>query len=329
MRCVYCLEDKSAEAFAGREHVMPQAFGRFSPTNLVLRCVCDACNGAFGRGIDEKLARDSAEAIDRVLQGVKPASEYKGLGARSTSHVEFVDGNLAGGRGYAIANPDGGTVPGVTPFAQVWFAKSPDGPWDVFLLEDVPTLKALVERGYDPRHKLYIRTFEIEDPFLTLESKGYNFTESEQEAIEPLCGRVPIEHVTTVAEPEFRAVTKIALNYLAYTTGPSVALEPAFDQARTFARYGPTNGRVRVYPRVNPWFVGRRGHYVSLTRAEDMIVAQLSIHMRIQYLVVLAEGDPSVTLHSAAHLFDLDTREVKEIEPLPLTPGFALRPVKR
>lgn len=328
VRCIYCLEEKPAAAFKGREHVMPQAFGVFDTKNLVLKCVCDDCNNYFGREIDRKLAQDSAEAIDRINLGIKAAKDFQSLGRRSTSHIEVMEGPLAGGLGYAVANRDGGDDLGVIAFPQIWFGKSADGPFERFLIENVPTKDELVAKGYEVGSTLHIKTFEVVEPFQLLEAKGFNFADAQKEFSEPAAGRVRIENVTRIAEPEFRAVAKTALNYLAAVLGSELALDPAFDKARNFARYGKERGRVRVYPYENLWFKGRKGHYVSLTRSQDMVVAQLSILMRTQYFVVLAEDAASLPVLSSAHLFDLEAKRMKDFEPLPLTPGWALKPLK-
>lgn len=328
-RCIYCLADRDKGAFSGREHVTPQAFGTFEPRNLVLRCVCDDCNGYFGREIDLKLGRDSPEALDRVTQGIKSARDFKSLGSRSTSYVEFQDGPAAGGKGYAVASRDADDNLGVMALPQVWFGRSDDGPFEKFLLDEVPTKDELVARGYERGTLLVIRTFEIDEPFAFLESKGFDLRTAEKGMLTQPEGRVRVENVMKIAEPEFRVATKIALNYLAAVVGSDVALRSEFDDARNFARYGRDRARVRVYAYENPWFIGRKGHYVSLCRAEEMIVAQLSILMRTQYFVVLAT-DPaqSVPIKSTAHLFDIDDRGLKEIEPLKIRPGRALKVIK-
>ena len=123
------------------------------------KCVCDECNHCFSRTIDLKLARDSAEAIDRINKGLKPAAEFESLGRRSTSHVEFMEGHLAGGKGYNVASEGDGL--GVIAFPQVWFGRSPDGPWDRFLADEVLSKAEMIARGYERGTSTYIKTFEI------------------------------------------------------------------------------------------------------------------------------------------------------------------------
>ncbi len=328
-RCIYCLEEKDPTFFTGREHVMLQSFGLFDGKNFVLKCVCDACNKFFGDTIDLKLARDSIEAIGRIHVGLKSAAEYESLGKRSTSRVEFMEGPMAGGWGYNIANPNGEVI-GMMAFPQVWFAKSADGPWDRFRvdLDEVPTKDELIARGYEKGGTVHIRSFEVTDMAALLTAKGFDLAQAEMgETPTPDPGtRLRAETVGKITHPEYRAVTKIALNYLAAVVGSKEALLPSFDNARNYARYGEQKARVRVYPHENPWFPGRKGHYISLSRIDDMIVAQLSILLQVQYFIVLAENAASIPFKSAAHFFDLSTRKIVEIEPLRIVRG---RPLKK
>jgi len=210
VRCIYCLEEKPASAFSGREHVTPQAFGRFDTNNLVLRCVCDDCNNYFGREIDQKLARDSAEALDRVNVGIKLPKDFQSLGRRSTTYVEFQEGPLAGGKGYAVASRNDDNTLGVMAFPQVWFGKSEAGQFEKFLRDEVPTRMALAARGYEAGTTIHIKVFEIEEPMAFLESKGFNTATPQIGPLTQPQGLVRIENVTKLAEPEFRAATKIA-----------------------------------------------------------------------------------------------------------------------
>ena len=59
-----------------------------------------------------------------------------------------------------------------------------------------------------------------------------------------------------------------------------------------------------------------------------MIVCQLSILLRTQYFVVLAE-DANVSVTATAHFFDLAANRLTEIEPLALRPGRPLTPYQR
>jgi len=327
-RCIYCLVEKDESSFHGREHVIPQAFGLFDGNNLVLKCVCDDCNKFFGDGIDLKLARDSVEAIERINVGLKSAADFKSLGPKSTSHVEIKEGPLAGALGFNAANPEGVELR-ILPFPQVSFAKAADGPFHWFRTHQLPTKDDLVALGFERGCTLHIGGQDIGDEEVCelLTAKGFDLSTFTHVGESPSPnGRVYAETVAKVSHPEFRAVTKISLNYLAAVVGSKVALMPAFDAAREYARYGEQRAKVNVRPFENPWFIGRKGHYISITRSDDLIVAQLSLLLRIQFFVALATGDDTVPLISTAHFFDLTTNKLIEIEPLPIRRGRPLRP---
>lgn len=211
-RCIYCLEDKPNSCFNGREYVVPQAFGTFEPRNLVLKCVCDSCNTYFGKHLDRKMGRDSAEGFDRFQRGLRSANEFKSFGRDSTSHLEFQEGILQGVRGHVTANGGDSRTLGVRPFPQVLFSKTEAGPWEAFRLESVPTKDELIARGYEASAQLFIRSFEVDDLIAVLAERGYAVESFACDEVPLPNGRVHVENVVTIGEPELRAATKIALN---------------------------------------------------------------------------------------------------------------------
>lgn len=310
---------EAPEAFKGREHVIPQGFGMFQPRNLVLSCVCDECNGYFGQTLDEKFASDSAEGFDRIKLGLKDARKYRSQGERSTSYVEFKEGLIAGRTGYFVKSQDAPDVLGMMSFPHITFTiEGSDREPLVFAPTDCPTSDELrtvhgVERGT----MINIQSREVDDFFELLESKGFNTATLERGISPPPVGRVYSETVTLIAEPEYRMATKIALNYIAAVIGHDTARHAAFDTARQYARYGSERAKVRVIPYQNPWFLGEKGHYISVRRNGGEVIAQLSILMRTQYFVCLSTSAEGAHFLSTAHRFDLEDRRIKEIEPLP------------
>lgn len=328
--CIYCLEKKSDELF-NREHVIPEAFGKFEE-NLVLDCVCTDCNSYFGDSIDLKLARDSIEGLDRHWSGMKPVAEFKSLGRRSTTHVRFPEGSIYGGEGYPAPNPDGGELR-VMAYPQLGL-EQPDVARCWFRREDVPERSSLESLGFDLKNDLFIHVREMsaEDARELLLSKGYtklaDFTVYDpppEETIETLM-------VGIIGDPERRAATKIAMGYVAAVTNPALVRTPPFDEVRKFARHGLGSSRVHVSE--NPWRVTRadgppaRGHYlVAATQPSGLIVAQVSLFLRIRYVVhlmttPLATSTPMV---SCAHFFDIDLRRAARAAVPPLVPGKALK----
>ena len=67
-KCLDCHEVKEADAF-NREHVIPEAFGRFEENMVLKLVVCETCNTYFANHLELRLARDSIEGLDRYEHG--------------------------------------------------------------------------------------------------------------------------------------------------------------------------------------------------------------------------------------------------------------------
>src|SRR4051812_46140999 len=74
--CIYCLRS-SPEVTFNREHVLPEAFGKFKGALTLLREVCSGCNTFFSETLDLTLGRKSIEGLERYRWGVKPAQEIE------------------------------------------------------------------------------------------------------------------------------------------------------------------------------------------------------------------------------------------------------------
>jgi hypothetical protein len=320
-RCIYCLEDKPIAAF-NREHVIPQSYGRFDGNNLVLDCVCTSCNTEFGKTIDEKLARDSIEAIERVRIGLKKAAEYRSLGRRSTTEVAFdLEGPMRGARGYYVPGEEG---LGVTPLPQIGFAHSVEETPVWYRIPDVPTKEWFIENGYPRGTTICIRTWgmPIDQALDVLESRGFARHHNVEEVQAP--PRTTVKVVAIISRPELRAVTKIALNYLAAVTSPAIARMSQFNEARRYARFDVDPSRPAVEVAANPWIVDgpngepAMGHYISLSSRGGRVTAQVSLLLRMRYLVTLDDGGSMIPFDaSSAHFFDLDTKTVSRIRSPP------------
>jgi hypothetical protein len=328
--CIYCLERKPDEAF-DREHVIPQAFGKFE-RNLVLDCVCKACNQYFANTIDLKFARDSIEGFDRFESGMKPASEFKSLGPNSTTIVKFAEGAIQGATGYTVANPDG---PGlkVMAFPQVGFEQPPK-PMRWFRVDEVPEKARLTEFGFDRGEtNIHVREMSTDAATELLEAKGYvllgGFVTTEPPAD---TDTIETERVGIIGRPEKRAATKIAINYVASVAGPALVRTAAFDDVRNFARHDVSESRVHVSE--NPWMIHKsggaaaRGHYLAAqTQPSGRIVVQVSLFLRIRYVVHLMAinlATGTVVLQQG-HFFDIDNYTVTQVAPPPLMPGRQLK----
>lgn len=319
-RCIYCLDEKDDAEF-DREHVIPQAFGTFDSDTLVIDCVCKECNSLFGRTIDEKLARDTIEGIDRVAVGLKQAAEFKTLGRRSTTYVELDrDGPMQGALAYHVPDPSGDGL-AVAPLPQIGFARSPDGPFEWFLLHELPTKEDLRAKGYERGTTLFNRTrgAPISDCVAALEAKGFTGLKVEAQVLPP-SGPVKSETVACMGDDDFRALAKIAFNYLTVIAGQRLVLDPAFNDIRRYV-YASVRPRWKVMePCSLPWEIRRAGqlavgHYVTVARKGDQVLAELSLNLRrMRYRLLLADGGFLVPFRGQrGHFFDVKEHKAEAI----------------
>jgi hypothetical protein len=261
--------------------------------------------------------------------GTKKAAEFKTYGRKSTTRVEFQDGPLRGAVGHFVRSVDGTGI-AVAPNPYVGFAPSADEDFEWFPLDALPSKEELIAKGFRPG-PLRMQTqgnASIEEFRSALAAKGITGFEITSEE-PPLTGQVHTEAVFTITHPEFRAVTKIALNYLAAVTSPEVALMPAFDVARRYARYDERPTPRIVHVRRNPWhFEGPDGklipgHYLCLGTVAEEIVAQVCLHAMVRYTVTLARGGVLFPA-SFGHFFDPRTRHA-----MPMVAAFPLEPDAR
>ena len=79
--CIYCENSKPAHLF-NKEHVFPQAFGKFQNNFTLVDMVCQECNNYFGKTLDMDLGRESWEGLKRFEHGVKRLSEFSHFGKK-------------------------------------------------------------------------------------------------------------------------------------------------------------------------------------------------------------------------------------------------------
>ena len=316
MTCIYCLESKGAHQF-NREHVIPQAFGTFEH-NLVLTCVCKGCNKYFGDTIDLKLARDSPEGWDRVVKGHKNPSAFKGLGKRSTTHIRVLSGPRDGVLCEGTPAPLGSDIEART-LAQVGFSSSGQGPFRYFLLEQLPSPYELFQQGYT--WPLFFRIYGIKPELAetALRARGFPpLGDVQKLAQPPKSGQGYVQFM--ISHDEFRAIAKIALNYVAAVAGPAIARMPQFNEVRRYVRED-VRPAYHVVGIGEPKPITREGkavngHLLAFTRRGQELDGLVSLFGRLRYLVRLSLVPFAVEVAwGSAHIFDVDARRIYPVEP--------------
>jgi hypothetical protein len=345
MVCIYCLNDYQKSFFKSVEHVIPRAFGKFSPNNLVLKnLVCDECNQYFGNTIDFILARDSIEAVDRFRSGIKSTRDVGDLGQGRIQFSLAQKGNWQGIKLALRADPRGRNGFVIEPISQVGFAKrSEEGfifvPEDILKDKDIP-----LPDGIDLKKEYIIIANSVQSKsriIQALKSRNIDFNEKNSTRLPFKPGEdLPVEVQTLIDQHIRRCIAKIAYNYLAFVQANKFGLELArnfmirheFSTIRAFIR----DGRDASYPLVivdpNPILADdtltarqTNGHIVTVNWTSDNtnIVAQASLFNRLRYRVSLARSFTGIIRPiRSGHLFDIEQLKIKRLVGThPITPN--------
>jgi len=317
-RCIWCKCDKPEGAF-NVEHVLPQAFGTFEQNFTLVHKVCKTCNDFFARELEPWLARDSLEGFDRYRYSQKPTAEFKSMGQRSTTRVQLTEGPYTGAWGF---NLPGAERLDLRPFPQVGFSTSEDGPFEWYMLDELPSADELKAKGYSGEcHMRLCECDDVEAVATLLRHKGINYTSTEQFA--PPSGGTWVEQVFRPTLVHRRALAKVVMNYLAHECGRDVALEPRFDAIRDLVLRG-IEPSYRYYAiDENPILDGdkRDGkryfmHALLLKQRSDGIEVEgiVSLYNRFRHGFRLSVA-PGTPIEPRGHVFDIGNRVIRPMFP--------------
>jgi hypothetical protein len=337
--CIYC---KSENKPFHREHVLPQAFGTFEPDSPVLKdFVCADCNNYFGRTLEFALSRDSMEAVLRLRHGIKPASEAKELPYRKLELKVGQPGPWLGATVVLEADSTGKAIePVLVP--QVAFKWKTETEWTFFLeseLDDASRLApfrgslpgSLEIRILVPSHSDHERLVE---KLRKLDIKFMKHGVLEQPMTED--GKIQLEIASQVDDTIFRAIAKIAFNYVAWVHGANFVLRSDFDDLRNYIRYGkPPWWAPAVRPFKAPiladdlpHFRQTNGHLITFNwNYKQMgLVAQVSLFNTITYHVLFCLSYSGIWHDNMrrGHHFDIEERTVTPLTSTSFVP-FVLR----
>jgi len=328
--CIYCRrEDQEFD----REHVIPQAYGNFEPKAFILYdSVCKDCNNYFGRTLDFALSRDSTEALLRFRYGTKPASEARDLPYSKLELKIAQPGPWFGATVVMEADRTGKAVEPV-PVAQATFRWKGGRDWNYLVERELqpgtlaqyvnPIPGTLEIRVMGPTTTDHERVLEI------LKSAGIKFHQ-EGSLMNPMTndGKVLVEISAAVDQTIFRAIAKIAFNYVAHQHGSEFVRLADFDDIRNYIRYGTAPRwaarKPVVVPLPNPILFDdtrqsrqTNGHLVTFDwNAGQMgFMGQVSLFNTITYRIAICPSYKGIWRPDIrrGHHFDI---EDKTIDPL-------------
>ena len=323
MVCIYCLQDKPPDGFKKREHVLPQCFGTFTPSNLILNeVVCDECNQYFGDHVELFLGRDTIEGIERYKHGIKPGKQPK----HKRLKFKIAEGELTG----IIITPKysgGGEIIDIEPVMQAGIYNITTNRFDYYEPGDIPTAETLKKSVQDLKNLRFDfitkDDAELQKLLTILEEKGYK--KVKLEAFREWPEHVKKRNETLVAgeirldRVIYRGLCKIAFNYLAFVQGKAFVLSDDFNGIRDFIRNDCGDSHDFFFVNQPPILENdrrlgireTRGHLVVLEWNGMSLQVKLSLFNLNTYLIRLCNryGGLWVPIKSGHH-FDIESRTV-------------------
>lgn len=316
--CIYCKETNSASDF-GREHVLPEAFGKFRDTLVLHDAVCRECNQYFGNTLDNRLARGSMQGAIRYFRGIKTLKKFRDVDRERVKLSARAPGQANLRQAEFVETPEGeGLIftPGIT-YVSISSNK-----------EQFVSLEAL-ERGD------WNKSDDIDRQHLVILSySDVHILERIQQALAKL--KLGVEILDTIDETKagqrvlvvvdavmedillYRAIAKIAFNYLAYKMSRDFALKPIFDRTRAFIRQD--SEATILVKKIPPMKIfgdreeaaRRRGHIVAIELAADgtTISGFVEFFGVMTYKVTLGKFGQLAIPISAGHYFDITSKQV-------------------
>jgi hypothetical protein len=301
--CIYCGE-RDPDLFSGREHVIPQAFGTYGGQTPTLRCVCDTCNSALGRELDQMLARDTLEGLARYSQG----RLSKEMRPQRRLRFTLADESEAGGMlGAAIMGLDPTTNQLLPLATQLQIENLRTGKIDIFTREQIGRF-SLPDDVYGPpgarKLNIFAPSKEEHDAFLDeLNHAGFDMRMQwpSQLGVTPSIGKDGQETLGVHVEGIFddlhrRALAKILVNFAAFVLGDEV-MAPRWAGLKRFVRYG--EGRLGARMSNGPFWTGQEtaglrypdAINVRLENHPRGIVGVIQFYNRYTYELLLLEGE--------------------------------------
>ncbi len=301
--CIYCkTEDQSV--FKGVEHMIPQSFGKFGSDTPTLKNVCDRCNAFFAKELDQVLARDSWEGINRYKKGIK-SREQRPL-KRLKMSLEKVP-EMGDFGGLVFQGVDSSTGKLLPPKGQFQIKNLKTNEFDVFFLGEIKDVKlddetygktntretkifAFSEEEHDAvleEVKIIIPTYKIKEKFYPPFMEG----KKDGDTVE-----LPIWIKGTIDNPIKRALVKILINFSDYYLGEEEVLKPQWDKARDYVRIDaePTMGKLDTEPfwseETETMRLMNNSFNIRIENDRKNVIGKIQVYNHYTYTFILAEN---------------------------------------
>jgi len=324
-RCIYCSPDNPSVKEHNREHVIPEAFGKFI-NNLVLnQGVCKDCNDHFGKTIDRVLARGSALALKRFDHGLKGPNEISDL-IKGNLEFELAINHEYDGMKLRLVNKDGEMK--VEPLPQVGFQRESDQGWKFISQVDLEDMDyPLPEKILLEKQVFIIDSDEMEKDLIdACNKRGINCSPkiSDKKISHIIEQEVNVEITAGIKQMELRGVAKILFNYLAKVFGIDFVTRKEFNTIREFIRYGNIPNHQIVTPlespaarKMNVWVKPKIGHTIWvkwIVREGDLLGYICLLSFTMYKIFILKNYNGIIFPIHSGHFFNLDSRRIKKLK---------------
>jgi len=307
--CIYCK--RSAIPF-NREHVIPEAFGSYGSDTMVLNdAVCQECNSRLGAEIDQVLSRDSYEALIRA----NSLPQGRGTGERFQPRRAW--GNLPDHESWGVVRGARFVIDWNTHrpklLSQI-IVRTREGVVHTFLAHEFPEIDNALLKDLPPGAVQIVGTdtAEVEQLMELVRNRGIQLRERETVSAPPaaLQGEVRTVIEGRIDIKTWRAIAKIAFNYLAFHEGVEFVLSDRFDPIRNYIT-GVRTDRAMVRLLNAPILTEETyhwrafdGHLVAYQTEGRSLRGKVSLYNSITYEVMLC-GDLGLFLPlKNGHAFD-------------------------
>ncbi len=248
MICIYCAKTEEETSFKGKEHVIPQSFGKFGSKTPTLHCVCDECNDYFNKELDQKLARDTIEGVTRYKKGIVSREKRFPKSLR----FELDEMEEAGEYGGAILGGYDPITGELLPLvSQFWIRNIRNNKWEKYSIDEIKNI-SITDEKYGPttpgdRQMRVMAPSREEYDVVIQELKNHNIPYREKDIFGPppflknvdSDGKIQLHGIIqgTIDKVRKRAFVKILFNFATHYISIAETSKSEWDKARNFVRY--------------------------------------------------------------------------------------------
>jgi len=291
----------------------------------VLDCVCDKCNGDFGRGIEQSLARDSVEGLLRESFGLRSKQRGVRLGP---NRLRITVDEASDWQGVRVFGERGrrGEPMALRPEPTVKIRSTANTEW-----QSIPEAELSTEvlGPYLPAPEVLVFGATPEDRQRLQRTLAASGIKVKRWVDETRSDMARVFANSACDDAILRALAKMAFNFLVQVRGAAFALKTDFDAVRDYVRNGTrrAGAPVEVIPIRAPGQFNRLRPRHAIVLNWDLqktaILCVVTLFGYMLYRVTLCESYRVWHPLSEGRIFDLQSRRVRRVPALDLWPPDA------